>query len=331
MGPLIGKLYQEAIIGCDVRDTISASHTRVEQARVLLNYLECQPASLLFKYIEILEESAKSDGLACHAEIARELKRRLPDKENSKGFENCNLQVYSSHDDNDVSRHSSTLELSTNHKHTTPSVHDTPPSDSMPFQFNPIMEHHTPLVTDFNLQYPGPSPLISADSDDSSSDYDVSLTEGNRLTANGIHPPEAIRRVQLPAGNQCPIMSRLTAPDVIPGKRWSNRRRCVGDHHSTHSDGICHLDELSSSSEDNDLSLGSGEEDNEATTKSNSASHDQLHPQEITFLFNRKRHVQLLKANAHQREFMKLWKIYIKDIERAKQCVKYILRDPTNS
>ena len=331
VGPLIGILYQETIIGCAVRDAISASHTRVEQARMLLNYLECQPASLLFKYVEILEESAQSDGLTCHAEIARELRKLLPHKENSERSENCNLQVESNHDDNDVRRHSRTLKPSAIGERATPVVHCTPPSDSMHFQLNPSVEHHTPPGTDFNLSYPDPPPLISVDSDDSSSDHVVSLTEVNRLTVNNItrHPPEAVRRAQLPDSNHHQVMPQLTAPDVVCGHGWSNRRQCIGYHRHTHLDRICHLDELSSSSEVDDLSSGSEGEDDETTMESNSVSHDC--PHELAFLFNRKRHMKLLKANAHQREFKKLWKVYIKDIEGAKQCVKYILRDPTNS
>ena len=74
---ILGSLYQEGIIGREVKDRINAQTTRQDKARVFLDHLEHSDHEGLMKYCAILEQSAEKEGLKSHKCIAQTIRRAL--------------------------------------------------------------------------------------------------------------------------------------------------------------------------------------------------------------------------------------------------------------
>ena len=74
---IVGQLYQEKIIGRQVKDSINAQASSQGKARVLLDHLEYSDTDTLMKYCAILEQSAEEEGLKSHLAIAQQIKAAL--------------------------------------------------------------------------------------------------------------------------------------------------------------------------------------------------------------------------------------------------------------
>ena len=74
---IIGQLYQEKIIGRQMKDSINAQASSQGKARVLLDHLEYSDTDTLMKYCAILEQSDEEEGLKRHSAIAQQIKAAL--------------------------------------------------------------------------------------------------------------------------------------------------------------------------------------------------------------------------------------------------------------
>ena len=74
---ILGSLYQERIIGREVKDRINAQTTRQDKARVFLDHLEHSDPKGLIKYCAIMEQSAEKEGLKSHKYIAQSIRVAL--------------------------------------------------------------------------------------------------------------------------------------------------------------------------------------------------------------------------------------------------------------